>query len=110
MTRSGSAAQSAHTSAGRSLPANLPIWILVSAFGGIIVGLTIGPRAAVLHPVGLAYSMMLESVIYPYILSSIIGGLGGLSRARAMRLFKVSWVVYVVLWTVVFAAIFALAE
>jgi Na+/H+-dicarboxylate symporter/ABC-type amino acid transport substrate-binding protein len=54
--------------------------------------------------------MMLESVIYPYILSSIIGGLGGLSRARAMRLFKVSWVVYVVLWTVVFAAIFALAE
>jgi proton glutamate symport protein len=73
------------------------------------VGLAIGPRAGMFRPVGLAYSMMLESVIYPYILSSVIGGLGGLVRARAMRLFHASWVVYLFLWIAVFAAIFLLA-
>ncbi len=91
------------------LPARLPIWVLGGAFLGIVVGLAIGPRAAILHPLGIAYSMLLESVIYPYILSSVIGGLGGLVRARAMRLFHASWVVYLFLWIAVFAAIFLLA-
>jgi len=94
---------------GRPLSAKLPIWVLGGAFLGILVGLAIGPRAAVFRPAGLAYSMMLESVIYPYILSSVIGGLGGLVRARAMRLFHASWIVYLFLWIADFAALFLLA-
>jgi proton glutamate symport protein len=54
--------------------------------------------------------MMLESVIYPYILSSLIGGLGGLVRARAVRLLRASWAVYVFLWLVALGAIFLLAQ
>jgi hypothetical protein len=69
---------------GPATAANLPIWVLAGAFLGVLVGLFFGERAAVPQPVGVAaYSMMLESVIYPYILSSLIGGLGGLVRARA---------------------------
>jgi proton glutamate symport protein len=85
---------------GRPLAANLPVWVLAGAFLGILVGLLLGTRASVLHPLGVIYSMMLESVVYPYILSSLIGGLGGLMRARAMRLVHASWAVYLFLWVV----------
>jgi Na+/H+-dicarboxylate symporter/ABC-type amino acid transport substrate-binding protein len=54
--------------------------------------------------------MMLESVIYPYILSSLIGGLGGLLRSRAVRLFHASWAIYLFLWVVTFSTIFLLAQ
>ena len=109
-TAAGSAPGSLRAGAsGKPLSANLSIWVLGGAFLGIVVGLAIGPRAGIFHPLGIAYSMLLESVIYPYILSSIIGGLGGMVRARAMRLFHASWVVYLFLWITVFAAIFLLA-
>jgi proton glutamate symport protein len=77
---------------------------------GVLVGLFFGERAAVPQPVGVAYSMMLESVIYPYILSSLIGGLGGLVRARAVRLLRASWAVYLFLWLVALGAIFLLTQ
>jgi Na+/H+-dicarboxylate symporter/ABC-type amino acid transport substrate-binding protein len=87
----------------------MPLHVLGGALLGILVGLLIGTRAEALRPVGLAYTMMLESVIYPYILSSIIAGLGALAPARALRLFHASWTVYLFLWFVVFATIFLLA-
>jgi Na+/H+-dicarboxylate symporter/ABC-type amino acid transport substrate-binding protein len=99
----------ATTRPGRPLSANMPLWVLIGALLGILLGLTIGERAALLRPVGMAYTMMLESVIYPYILSSVIAGLGGLAPARALRLFRASWLVYLFLWGAVFATIFILA-
>jgi len=87
----------------------MPIWVLAGAFFGILTGLILGGRAAFFQPIGIAYSMMLESVIYPYILSSVIVGLGALAPARAWRLFQASWVVYLCLWIAVFATIYLLA-
>jgi Na+/H+-dicarboxylate symporter/ABC-type amino acid transport substrate-binding protein len=87
----------------------MPIWVLAGAFLGILTGLTFGARAAFFQPIGIAYSMMLESVIYPYILSSVIVGLGALAPARAWRLFQASWIVYLCLWIAVFATIYLLA-
>jgi Na+/H+-dicarboxylate symporter/ABC-type amino acid transport substrate-binding protein len=84
--------------------------VLAGALLGVLAGLTFGERMAVLHPIGIAYSMMLESVIYPYILSSVIAGLGGLTRDRAIQLFKASWAVFLALWIIAFAAIFVLAQ
>jgi Na+/H+-dicarboxylate symporter len=63
----------------RMLAASLPFWVLVGASLGILTGLTFGERAAVLKPLGIVYAMMLESVVYPYILSSLIVGLGSLA-------------------------------
>src|SRR5262245_66600288 len=102
-------AAAATTRPRRPLSGNMPLWVLIGALLGILVGLTIGERAALLRPVGMAYTMMLESVIYPYILSSVIAGLGGLAPARALRLFRASWLVYLFLWGAVFATIFILA-
>jgi len=92
----------------RALTVSLPFWVLVGAFLGIIAGITFGERTSVLRPIGVVYAMMLESVVYPYILSSRIVGLGSLAGTRARALFRASWAVYLFLWAVVFAAILAL--
>src|SRR5262249_16486141 len=93
----------------RSLAARLPLWVLIGAFLGVLAGITFGERTAVLQPLGVVYAVMLESVVYPYILSSLIVGLGSLAGARARRLFHASWAVYLGLWVTVLAALVALA-
>ena len=63
-------AQAASSAArGRTVPARLPLWVLIGAFLGILAGITFGERTA---------AMMLLSVVYPYLLSSLIVGLGSL--------------------------------
>jgi proton glutamate symport protein len=109
-TTEAAVSSAARPETGRPLAANLPFWVLAGALLGVFVGLFFGERAAVLQPVGVAYSMMLESVVYPYILSSLIGGLGALARDRAIRLFRASWAVYLTLWLIVLATILALAQ
>jgi Na+/H+-dicarboxylate symporter len=104
-------AQAASSAArGRTVPARLPLWVLIGACLGILAGITFGERAAVLRPLGDVYAMMLLSVVYPYILSSLIVGLGSLATGRAWRLLQASWGVYLFLWVAVFAAIFVLAQ
>jgi Na+/H+-dicarboxylate symporter len=104
-------AQAASSAArGRTVTGRLPLWVLIGAFLGILAGITFGERTAVLKPLGDVYTMMLLSVVYPYLLSSLIVGLGSLATGRAWRLLQASWGVYLFLWVAVFAAIFALAQ
>src|SRR5215472_13766378 len=70
----------------------------IGAFLGILAGITFGERTAVLRPLGDVYAMMLLSVVYPYILSSLIVGLGSLVAGRARRLLHASWRIYLLLW------------
>src|ERR1700685_1434008 len=102
-------AQTASPTTRGRMAARLPLWVLTGAFLGILVGITFGERAAFLKPVGDVYAMMLLSVVYPYILSSLIVGLGSLAAGRARRLLQASWGVYLFLWFTVFATIFVLA-
>jgi proton glutamate symport protein len=95
---------------GRLVAASLPVWVLAGALLGILAGLTFGERMAVLQPVGVVYAMLLESVVYPYILSSLIVGLGSLAPARTRELIRASWMLYLFLWILVFAVIQALAQ
>jgi Na+/H+-dicarboxylate symporter/ABC-type amino acid transport substrate-binding protein len=105
------AAQTASpTVRARRVGARLPLWVLSGAFLGILTGLTFGERTAFLKPLGDVYAMMLLSVVYPYILSSLIVGLGSLAAGRARRLLQASWGIYLFLWLVVFAAIFLLMQ
>jgi proton glutamate symport protein len=98
------------TMRGRTVSGRLPLRVLIGAFLGILVGVTFGERASLLKPLGDVYAMMLLSVVYPYILSSLIVGLGSLAVGRAQRLLQASWAVYLLLWVTVFAAIFVLAQ
>jgi len=87
----------------------LPSWILLSAVCGLACGLFFGERMAFLQPLGLAYSKMLEIAVFPYIICSLLSGLGGLVADRAWRLLRASWHVYVLLWVTTFITIYLLA-
>lgn len=83
---------------GKSFKLGLPGWIGVGAVGGLATGILVGQPCQVLQPVGTAYVMLLESVVYPYIISSLLHGLGRLSPPVALRLFKKSWPFYLAAW------------
>src|ERR1700675_3185435 len=40
------------TTRGRTISARLPLWVLIGAFLGILVGVTFGERASLLKPLG----------------------------------------------------------
>jgi len=88
--------------------ARLPFWVAVGAVLGVVAGVVFGQRTQFLSNVGLAYAMMLESVVYPYLISSLIGSLGSLSPGQAWKLAKASWPIYLFLWGVSFATILLL--
>ncbi len=95
----------------RFLHIGLPGWILVGAALGVLTGLFIGDHAAALEPVGTAYVMLLEAVVYPYIISSLLYGLGRLEPGMALKLFKRGWPFYILAWglTLASAYLFSLA-
>ncbi len=88
----------------------LPIWILIGASVGIIAGIVLGERTAILRPLGSAYAMMLQVAVYPYLLCSLLWGLGRLQPAMARRLFAASWSVYVLMWSLTFGAIWLISH
>jgi Na+/H+-dicarboxylate symporter len=72
----------------------LPVWILFGAVAGAIAGVALSERTAVLQPLGSAYVMMLQIAVYPYLLSSLLRGLGRLMPTMARRLLAASWGIY----------------
>jgi Na+/H+-dicarboxylate symporter/ABC-type amino acid transport substrate-binding protein len=88
---------------------SLPVWVVLGALAGIVVGVALGERTAVLQPFGSAYAMMLQIAVYPYLICVLICGLGRLTPAMARRLLGASWGVYLFLWCVTLAAIWLLA-
>lgn len=89
---------------------SLPAWVLIGAVLGIVVGIFFGDYTAVLEPVGTLYVKLLESVVFPYIICSLVHGLGSLEPATASRLFKRSWMFFVLAWAITFGAIFIVAQ
>jgi len=77
---------------------SLAAWIGVGAAGGVLTGILAGDACKVLQPIGNAYVMLLESVVYPYLISSLLHGLGRLSPKVALQLLKKSWPFYLAAW------------
>ena len=93
-----------------SRPVGLPVWILIGAAAGIAAGVVFGERAAILKPLGSAYAMMLQVAVYPYLLCSLLWGLGRLQPAMARRLLASSWAVYLLMWSLTFGAIWLISR
>jgi proton glutamate symport protein len=89
---------------------NLSIWVIVGALLGILCGAFFGPYATVLEPVGATYVTLLQMVVFPFLISSLLHGLGSLTPATAWRLFKSGAPFFLLAWIVVFAALFLLAQ
>ncbi len=72
--------------------------ILLGAALGIFCGLFFGELAAVLEPIGGVYIALLQMVVFPFLISSLLHGLGSMNPAMALRLFRKGWPVFAILW------------
>src|SRR5262249_31200671 len=88
---------------------SLPVWILTGAALGILAGIVFGPRTQFLEPFGDAYARMLQMAVYPYILCSLLHGLGRLAPKLAFRLLRAGWAAYAFLWVATLGSIWLLA-
>jgi proton glutamate symport protein len=88
----------------------LPQWILIGAILGIAAGVIFGERTAILKPIGEAYGAMLQIAVYPYLLCSLMYGLGRLTPATARRLLQAGWLPFLFLWVLTLSSIWILAH
>lgn len=92
-------------------PAALSVWPVAAGGAlGILTGLFFGDDAHLLRPVGNVYVLMLEVAVYPYLICSLLHGLGSMAPAQALRLFASAWKVYLGVWIVTFAVLILLAQ
>src|SRR5262252_9387497 len=89
---------------------NLASWVVVAGVGGIVAGLTFGEACAYLSPIGFIYVGLLQAAVYPYLICSLLHGLGSLEPGKAWRLLKSGWIFYVAAWVIAFACLAALAQ
>jgi proton glutamate symport protein len=83
--------------------------VLAGALTGLFVGVFVGDSAKVLRPIGGIYAKLLEVAVYPYLVCSLLQGLGRLTPSAAWRLFRSGWIFYVALWALTFGVLIVLA-
>jgi len=71
---------------------SLGVMVCIGGFAGILAGIFFGDYCRVLSPIGSAYIMLLQSAVFPYLICSLIYGLGSLAPATALQLFKRGWI------------------
>jgi proton glutamate symport protein len=89
---------------------SLAVLVLIGGVLGILAGIFFGEYCRVLSPFGSVYIMLLQSVVFPYILCSLIHGLGSLEPATAVRLFKRGGIFYFFAWTVTLISAWILTQ
>jgi proton glutamate symport protein len=97
-------------SPARSSASKLPKQILLGAILGIAFGVVFGERTAFLQPIGDTYGALLQIPVYPYLICSLMYGLGRLTSASARQLLGATWVPFLFLWVLTLATIWALAQ
>jgi Na+/H+-dicarboxylate symporter/ABC-type amino acid transport substrate-binding protein len=80
--------------------------ILAGVATGVVVGLVLGDLAGSLKVAADAYLKLLQMTVLPYVVVSIIIGLGSLSGAQAKRLALRGGAVLLLLWALALAVVF----
>ena len=80
-------------------------WILVGLAAGVFCGLFFGEACAGLKGFGDAFIGLLQMTVLPYIVLSLIGGIGSLDFDKARRLGGAALIVLGMLWGLGFAAV-----
>jgi Na+/H+-dicarboxylate symporter/ABC-type amino acid transport substrate-binding protein len=85
--------------------------ILIGLVTGVACGLFFGELVGFLRIVGDAFVMLLQMSVLPYVLFSLVAGLGSLDMARARELARTTGMVLLVTWfiSLLFVALFPLA-
>ncbi|MEM8955435.1 MAG: cation:dicarboxylase symporter family transporter [Verrucomicrobiota bacterium] len=82
--------------------------VFLPAGAGILAGLFFGEYCAWLSPFGSAYVMLLQAAVYPYVITSLLHGLGNLRPDQAFKLFHRGWFIYLLAWILTFFALLIL--
>jgi proton glutamate symport protein len=88
----------------------LPQQIVLGAILGIATGLIFGDRTAFLEPIGDIYGALLQIAVYPYLICSLMYGLGRLTPVTAARLLRSGWAPFLFLWCLTLGSIWILAR
>ena len=88
---------------------NLPLLVLIGAVGGIATGIFAGDYARLLEPLGTAYVQLVAMAVFPYLIASLLHGLGKLDTSTARKLFSRSWYIFVFAWMGVFTGLFLIS-
>jgi len=89
---------------------SLPAWVAVGSLAGIVTGIIFGQRVSALIPIGSAYAMMLQIAIYPYLICSLLLGLGRLSPKMSRRFLGATWPAHLLVWVITFGTIWLLSH
>ena len=79
--------------------------ILIGLVLGVATGLFFGEKAEVLQLVAEGYLRLLQMTVLPYVMVSLIAGIGSLDGARARRLFVRVGTLSLVLWALALGAV-----
>jgi len=93
----------------RTLKLSFSTQVLIALFSGIFIGLFFGESVAWLHTVGKAFIKLLQISIVPYIVLSLVTGLGSLSYEQSKEIAKKFIVMLLSLWVLGLITIFLLA-
>lgn len=74
--------------------------VIIGLVLGVLAGVLFGEYCTILAPIGSVFVMLLEAVLYPFLVSSLIYGLGRLSPENFGKLFKRGWHYYILIWAV----------
>ncbi|MGD8333377.1 MAG: cation:dicarboxylase symporter family transporter, partial [Desulfobacterales bacterium] len=85
---------------------SLSTQILIGLTLGLIVGLFFGDKASALAIVGKAYIGLIQMSILPYMVVSLMLGIGSLSYEKAVKLAITGGIVLVASWFLAFAFVF----
>ncbi len=75
---------------------------------GIVVGLFFGESVAWMGVIGKAVILLMQMTVYPYIVVSLVGGIGKLNSENAALLFKKAGVIMLSLWALGMVVIFVM--
>jgi Na+/H+-dicarboxylate symporter/ABC-type amino acid transport substrate-binding protein len=89
---------------------NLAAWVIIGAVLGIGCGVFFGQLATTLEPIGSVYVMLLQMAVFPFIISSLLHGLGSLSPGTAIKLLKAGAPLFLVAWFAVFVSLWLLVQ
>ncbi len=84
--------------------------VLIAVVFGVFVGLFFGPLTIALKPIGDIYTMLLQMAVLPYIIISLVHGLGSMMPEMGVKIFKSSWIFFLTLWVLIFLLIFLLSS
>lgn len=79
---------------------SLSNWILIALGAGIGAGIFFGERTAFLQPFADAFIRLLQMAVLPYIITSLISGLGSLTRREAGFVARQGGMILLLLWAV----------